>query len=252
MSLLFNFRPLVINPLLAERIGLNEAIVLQQLKYWLNETESGVEHDGQRWVYNTIEQWQRQFPFWSPDTVKRALKSLQKQGLIVAEQLAKARHDHTNHYSINYLSGALIDQGNLHRSEEGKLPQSGGAECPDLHTEITTKTTPETFVVFERFWKLYPRKVDKVKAEKAWIKLNVTEEMFAVIATVLARQCQSVGWLKSGGQFIPHPTTWINGNRWEDEPLAAAAQSHHTDLDQIDHTEGLVRQPDGSYRVAKP
>ena len=58
MSLLFNFRPLVINPQLAERIGLNEAIVLQQLKYWLNETESGVEHDGRRWVYNTMEQWQ--------------------------------------------------------------------------------------------------------------------------------------------------------------------------------------------------
>ena len=144
MSLLFKFRPLVINPQLAERIGLNEAIVLQQLKYWLNETESGLEHDGRRWVYNTVEQWQRQFPFWSVDTVKRSLKSLQSQGIIFAEQLAKSKHDRTYHYAINYQSIALFEEGNLHCSEESNLPSSSGAGCPVLHTEITTKSTTES------------------------------------------------------------------------------------------------------------
>lgn len=62
MSLLMTSQPIVINRDLACRIGLNEAIVLQQLHYWLNETNSGTEHGGIRWVYNTTEQWLEQFP----------------------------------------------------------------------------------------------------------------------------------------------------------------------------------------------
>ena len=50
MSLLLKVKPLVISPALAQRIGLNEAIVLQQICYWLEDTTSGVEHDGKRWI----------------------------------------------------------------------------------------------------------------------------------------------------------------------------------------------------------
>ncbi|MNZ47733.1 hypothetical protein D3C78_654580 [compost metagenome] len=144
MSLLFRFRPLVISPELAAKIGLNEAIVLQQLKYWINETESGIDHDGKRWVYNTHEQWAKQFPFWSVDTVKRALTSLQKQELVLVEKLARTNRDHTNYYTINYGADALIDQGNLPSSDECNLPSSASADCPDLLTEITTKTTAKS------------------------------------------------------------------------------------------------------------
>ncbi|MGQ7101900.1 hypothetical protein ACUOAQ_30880, partial [Escherichia sp. SP-MK] len=48
MSLLMPSRPIVINPDLAYSIGLNEAIALQQVNYWLKETTSGVERDGVR------------------------------------------------------------------------------------------------------------------------------------------------------------------------------------------------------------
>ncbi|MFU2327753.1 helix-turn-helix domain-containing protein [Pseudomonas sp. NFX98] len=238
MSLLFNFRPLVINPQLAERIGLNEAIVLQQLKYWLNETESGVEHEGQRWVYNTIEQWQKQFPFWSADTVKRTLTSLQKQGLVVVEKLAKAKHDQTNHYTINYQADALIEQGNLHRSEEGNLPQSVGAECPDLLTEITTKTTTETsscssgnpLEEFERFWKLYPNSKSKKDARRAWLKLNPNPELCQTMMTALGTHCLSRDWTKDEGQFVPMASTWLNGERWNDvlkPPCVSSSSAYH-------------------------
>lgn len=72
MSWLNTKHPIVINPDLARHVGLNEAIILQQLNYWIEATESGIEHEGRRWVYNTQEQWREQFPFWSVDTVKRA------------------------------------------------------------------------------------------------------------------------------------------------------------------------------------
>lgn len=160
MSLLFKFRPLVINPELAQRIGLNEAIVLQQLNYWLTETESGVNHDGRRWVYNTYEKWAEQFPFWSPETVKRAFTSLVKSGVILAEKLQKAQRDHTNFYAINFGHELLSDQVNLTRSNGSKATRSdgvkktrssgsdcsllNGSDCSLLPTETTQEITTET------------------------------------------------------------------------------------------------------------
>ncbi|AFV50664.1 replication initiation O-like [Pseudomonas phage AF] len=133
MSLLFDFQPLVINPKLAERIGLNEAIVLQQLKYWLTNDQVGRFHDGKRWVWNTLPEWQKQFPFWSEDTIKRALASLRSRGVLLVEQLNKAKHDRTNFYSIDFSHSCLIEEGNLHYSTS--------ADSAPLHTEITTETT---------------------------------------------------------------------------------------------------------------
>lgn len=157
MSLLLKVKPLVVSPVLACRIGLNEAIVLQQICYWLEDTTSGIEHDGRRWVYNTIEDWNEQFPWWSSDTVKRALTSLKKSGLIYVEQLKKTQHDRTNFYAINHANSLLTDEGKLHSSknasctnregqvapiDEGKLNPSMGANCTRL-TENTTEITTE-------------------------------------------------------------------------------------------------------------
>ncbi|HII2032637.1 TPA: hypothetical protein ACYZYN_001621 [Escherichia coli] len=134
MSLLFAERPLVINTQLAMKIGLNEAIVLQQLHYWLRDTNSGMECDGVRWIYNTTEQWLEQFPFWSESTLKRAFASLKTLGLLRCEKLNKSKRDMTNFYTINYGSELL---------DGGKLSESIGSKWPDDLTENTTEITTE-------------------------------------------------------------------------------------------------------------
>ena len=68
--------PLEVLPTLARAIGLNEAIILQQLHCRLERSDH--EHEGRRWVYNTLEQWQEQCPFWSIPTIKRAFTVLRK------------------------------------------------------------------------------------------------------------------------------------------------------------------------------
>lgn len=165
MSLLFAERPLVINTQLAMKIGLNEAIVLQQLHYWLRDTNSGMECDGVRWIYNTTEQWLEQFPFWSESTLKRAFASLKTLGLLRCEKLNKSKRDMTNFYTINYGS-ELLDDGKLSESigskcaapsgqndtmEEVKMkrsigskrPNVIGSKWPDDPTENTTEITTE-------------------------------------------------------------------------------------------------------------
>lgn len=88
---------------LAAEIGLNEAIVLSQLCYWisLNEKAGRNFHDGRYWTYNTFEQWQEQFPFWSVRTIKTIFSNLRELGLITVGNHNKSNIDRTNWYAVN-------------------------------------------------------------------------------------------------------------------------------------------------------
>ncbi|MFQ9922077.1 MAG: hypothetical protein ACLRVU_01115 [Beduini sp.] len=70
---------------------------------------------------------------------------------------------------------------------------------------------------FEEFWNLYPKKVNKKKAKDKFCKICKNEETFKSIIDGLNIQIKSKNWLKENGQYIPHPTTWLNGERWLDE-----------------------------------
>ncbi|EDZ5942485.1 hypothetical protein GOE48_18475 [Salmonella enterica] len=165
MSLLMTSRPIVINPDLAYSIGLNEAIALQQINYWLQETKSGMESDGVRWIYNTTEQWLEQFPFWSESTLKRTFTRLKTLGVLKIEQLNKSQRDMTNFYTINYES-ELLDEVKVTESKRSKCTVPSGqndtmeevkvtrsirskrtdvirSKCTDDPTENTTESTTE-------------------------------------------------------------------------------------------------------------
>lgn len=71
--------------------------------------------------------------------------------------------------------------------------------------------------LFDKFWNSYPRRVNKQAARKAFEKINPNESVMEIILRELERQKKSPQWTKDGGQFIPHPATWLNGARWEDE-----------------------------------
>lgn len=165
MSLLMPSRPIVINPDLAFSIGLNEAIALQQVNYWLKETTSGLERDGVRWIYNTNEQWLEQFPFWSESTLKRTFTRLKTLGVLKIEQLNKSQRDMTNYYTINYES-ELLEEVKVTKSKSSKCTLPSGqnepmegvkversssskrtalirSNCTDVLTENTTENTTE-------------------------------------------------------------------------------------------------------------
>lgn len=164
--LLLKTRPQIVIPELAVRLGLNEALLLQQVQYWLSETTSGVEHDGRRWIYNTIEEWRVQFPYFSESTIKRGFNNLKKLGVLNIEQINKHTHDRTNYYSINYEHALLVEEvkmtssnesteairtgqndpiekRKMNRSNSAKMTLSNGSNRPDL-TESTTENTQES------------------------------------------------------------------------------------------------------------
>ena len=121
-KLLINENPLQVLPSLAESIGLNEAIVLQQVHYWLENNKINKKnfHDGYVWTYNTYEEWAEQFKFWSLSTLKRVFKSLEKQELLLIGNYNKMKVDRTKWYTINYHKLDQIESEKLGNSPLGQ------------------------------------------------------------------------------------------------------------------------------------
>ena len=102
MKLLINESPLQILPSLALKVGLNEAILLQQLHF--RSLISSNMRDGYKWVYKTYDEWKNEeFPFWSVDTIKRAIRKLENNGYIVStSSYNRMKMDKTKWYRIDY------------------------------------------------------------------------------------------------------------------------------------------------------
>lgn len=88
----------------------------------------------------------------------------------------------------------------------------------ESESESKTKTERARLdAAFERFWAAYPRKTDKKDAKKAFFRLKPDEGLLNLLLTAIEKQKKSAQWAEEGGRFVPHPSTWLNGCRWEDE-----------------------------------
>lgn len=141
-NLLINEPPLQVLPTLAKLIGLNEAIALQQLHYWIEnpKTEGEVDEDGNKWIYNSYENWQKDnFPFWSVSTVRRVFQNLENGELVISAQLKAKQRDMTKYYRINHEMLDTMHQPNLNTSS--------GSKRADVNHY--TETTPENTTKIE-------------------------------------------------------------------------------------------------------
>lgn len=124
-KLLINEQPLQVLPSLANIIGLNEAIVLQQLHFFLRISRNKI--GGRSWVYNTINDWQAEFSFWSVKTVQRTIDNLEKSGLVVStDKFNKMKMDKTKWYTIDYQKLSEI----LPENEKTPFGQNDQMETP--------------------------------------------------------------------------------------------------------------------------
>ena len=99
------------------------------------------------------------------------------------------------------------------------------------------------YVMFAKFWNAYPRKVDRKGSERAFLRIKNVGEVFPAIMDALEKQKRSDQWTKDGGAFIPHPKTWINGERWNDE----FPKEKRSDGDTYDVDDFMRKALDRSY-----
>lgn len=96
------------------------------------------------------------------------------------------------------------------REGKGREVNPSSPDKPAMEAEKFSPT-------FETFWAAYPRKVGKDAAAKAFAKRRVGDVLLNAMLVAIARQRAGPDWRKDGGQFIPHPSTWLNEGRWMDD-----------------------------------
>ncbi|MFW5795471.1 MAG: hypothetical protein ACOCV1_08320 [Bacillota bacterium] len=107
-KLLIDEYPLMVLPTFAKKIGLKNAIFVQQIHFLTQTKQQNNDiytyKNGDMWVYNTINEWHKNyFSFMSKSTLKRVIKNCEKEGYIIStDEFNKSEYDKTKWYRINY------------------------------------------------------------------------------------------------------------------------------------------------------
>lgn len=146
-------------------------------------------------------------------SISNAIKILVENGVISVEN-GEVTLNKNNLHLVQYLEQGFVFKG-LNKSVQGVEQNVQGVEQNTLilRKETFKERTKES--EFASFWEAYPRKVGKGAAIKAWLKVAPP---LKECLDALAWQTKTEQWAEHGGKYIPHPTTWINQQRWLDMP----------------------------------
>jgi hypothetical protein len=82
--------------------------------------------------------------------------------------------------------------------------------------------------LFDKFYVVYPKKVARAAALKAFKSCKPNESLVETMIAALKLQTDSPDWQKEGGKYIPNPATWLNGERWKDQLAIPEKQTQQT------------------------
>ena len=130
------------------------AAIINQIDYWIEHNKNDdisngkKDHykDGKWWVYNTMSQWQEQFPYEAQKTIERTLHKLEKCGIVETGRYNQKGYDRTKWYTLNYkLIESLMQQekDKVSLSNITKMSKSKGTNCPDALGQIDRSNTIE-------------------------------------------------------------------------------------------------------------
>ena len=99
----------------AREYGLNEAVILQNIYYWVdkNATNRRHLHDGRYWTYNSAAAFTEQFPYFTKGQIQYTLKKLREHGLILVGNYNKQPFDQTRWYALTDKAYALFGRSTL-------------------------------------------------------------------------------------------------------------------------------------------
>lgn len=134
------------------------------------------------------------------------------------EYQIKARQELNREYNREYRVRQMQDRckedaRQMQEKREKKISRKTTRKAGKPDVPVESAPTQ-----FDTFWKAYPRKVNKKEAAKIWERINPTQEQMYVMIADINRRLESREWLTTPDQsrYIPHPSTYLNQQRWED------------------------------------
>jgi len=148
---------------------------------------------------------------------EEAMKFLRRGGMITTEKTTRGMLITIVNYSI------YQDPKNYEGHKEGHNEHHNSPQSRHTINKNVKNVKKESTQLFEKFWEHYPRKVGKKNALLAWARLKPTPQLAEKIIGALKYAKDSEQWQES--RYIPHPTTWLNQERWNDEEFKPPKQT---------------------------
>ena len=170
---------------------------------------------------------------------ERDSESYESKRLKLSENGRKGGRPKANETKENQKLFSESKKSQEEEKEEDKEKEKDKEEDKDKKKEKADALAS----MFARFWSVYPRHEAKQTALRAFQKINPDESLLETMLSAIARFKETAQWQENGGQYIPHPATWLNQHRWEDEPLKAEARTFKPRKDAYDQRPN--EEPDG-------
>ena len=131
----------------ATLLGEAESILLNQIIYWLSKCGRKVAGQEEKWIYNSLAEWHKQFSYWSMYKLRKTIKSLEDLGLIKSIKVNARKWNHTKWYTVDYYQYKKL----LNKTEsENNIGQSTALDkiedkdllikkSPSLHIDLSSE-----------------------------------------------------------------------------------------------------------------
>ncbi len=179
---------------------------------------------------NVVVSWQKAFEEMPESYLKFELfQCIERQSAALPDTFAKAFGSLREAFAKS-----MPNQEQEQEQEQEK--EIVGAAAPVRSRSRAKEDDAEAEEKFAEFWEAYPRKENRKKALAAWKKGQCWNGKFQEIMAALTEQKKNPRWLEDV-KYIPHPTTWLNGERWADEISTGCAPSCAHTCSSCQHSE---------------
>lgn len=226
---------IVVNRSVAEEVGMEAAVILGELaseyNYWQN---NGKLEEG--YFYSTIKNLEKK-TYLSAYSQRQALVKLQEKGWIsiIKKGLPAKRYIKVNENNLlmffndKSLKNLTTGDSNFEQQEVKNFDVNKNISKENIEEkkeDINPLISPDEKLklLFGCFWEVYPKKVNKKDAFKAFKAIKHIDKLLPDIIADVETKAQTKDWQKQNGQFIPYPGTYLRGERWNDVNEVAEKQ----------------------------
>lgn len=127
----------------AQKYGVNAAIILQNIGYWIKQNEANEInfYDGRYWTFNSKRAYSELFPYMSKRQIETAFQKLIEDGVIVTGNYNKLAYDRTLWYALTQKGKCILHFGEMEKPNSANGKPQNGEPIPDINPDVTPVVT---------------------------------------------------------------------------------------------------------------
>ena len=193
--------------ILKDNFNHNQSTFIKQLIYWISKCGRTVDNLEGKWIYNTLNSWLDQFPYWSMSTLRRTIKSLEESGILLSKKVNAKHWKHTKWYSIDFNKLNKVSDNN-NQTNNIELVEKRTNRCVQNEQIIYTNNiyTKDTKVssskrikkknIFKSLNKEFDSQINKLTEKRVDKKLNYKNENKETASKISNKQLKKVKEMK--------------------------------------------------------